>query len=334
MATLSGLLTFAAAAKRTDPSGRAAAIVEILNQTNQILDDVVVKEGNLEIGHQITTRTSIPTPTWTGPNTGISSVVSSTSQDIEPFGMLAAKSDVDIHVANFGGNLQANLLSESKAVLEGMGQEMAGTLISGNQTTAPYEFTGFAPRYATLSGTTGENIVSGGGSGGDNTSIWLVGWGDRKVYMGYPKGSKAGLEQMNRGIVEVTATAGADATGATLPMYRTYFYWKTGLVVEDWRYISRGANIDVSALRAKSSAADLFDLMIRMTHRIPNLEACSPRFYMNRTVLEQLDIQRRDDVQTGGGLGEMNVDGKVMRSFRGIPIRVVDQIGLAESAVS
>lgn len=334
MATLSGSMSFSEAAKRTDPTGRAAMIVEILDQMNEITGDAPTKEGNLEIGHQIATRTSIPTPTWVGPNTGISATTSGVGNDIEPIGMLANKSLVDIHVANFGGNLQANLLSESKAVLEGMTQEMAGTLIYGNQTTAPNEFDGFAPRFNSLTGTTGENIISGGGSGSDNTSIWLVGWGDRKVNLIFPKGSSAGLTQMNRGIVDVTATAGSGDTGATYPAYMTYFYWKTGLCVEDWRYVSRGCNIDVSNLRAKSSAADLIEMMIRMTHRIPNLKACSPRFYANRTVIEQLDIQTRDDVQTGGGLTYSNVNGERQLSFRGIPIKVVDQITLAEATIS
>jgi hypothetical protein len=334
MAILSGSMSFAEAAKRTDPSGRAAKIVEILDQSNEITSDAPSMEGNMEIGHQISTRTSIPAPTWIGPNTGISSTSSAVGQDIEPIGLLANKSLVDVHVANFGGNLQANLLSESKAVLEGMAQEMAGTLIYGNQTTAPQEFDGLAPRFNSLTGTTGENIINGGGSDSDNTSIWLVGWGDRKVNLRFPRGSKAGLEQMNRGIVDVTTTAGSGDAGATYPAYMTYFYWRVGLCVEDWRYVSRGCNIDVSSLRAKSSAADLIEMMIRMTHRIPNLKACMPRFYMNRTVLEQLDIQERDDVQTGGGLTFSNVDGERKIAFRGIPIRTVDQITLAEATIS
>lgn len=334
MAVLSGTMTFAEAAKRTDPTQRAAQIVEILDQTNEITSDAPVKEGNLEIGHQIATRLSIPAPTWIGPNTGIASTTSTVGQDIEPIGMLSNKSLVDIHVANFGGNLQANLLSESRAILEGMAQEMAATLIYGNQGTAVYEFDGLAPRFNSLSGTTGENIINGGGSDSDNTSIWLVGWGDRKVNLIYPKGSKAGLEQMNRGIVDVAVAAGAGSASTTYPAYMTYFYWKTGLCVEDWRYISRGCNIDVSSLRAKSSAADLYDMMIRMTHRIPNLKACMPRFYANRTVIEQLDIQTRDDVQTGGQLKYADVAGERVLSFRGIPIRTVDQITLAEATIS
>ena len=47
-----------------------------------------------------------------------------------------------------------------------------------------------------------------------------------------------------------------------------------------------------------------------------------------------LDIQRMDAVKAGGGLTYENVDGKVVPHFRGIPIKLVDQLLETESAVS
>jgi hypothetical protein len=334
MATLSGTLTLADVAKRLDPAGKAQSIGEILNQANDILDDVPWVEGNLISGHQFTQRTSLPTPTWVTINSGITPTVSTTDQQVESVGILGAVSEVAKEVAEHGGQLQNTLMSESTAQIEGMGQEYAGTLMYGNVTTAPTEFHGFAPRYNSTSGTTGQNIVSGAGAQSDNSSIWLVGWGKGKVYGIYPKGSKAGLEQINRGLQTIETTAGVGGAGARMLAYQIFYYWKCGLSVEDWRYVVRGANIDISALIAKSSAADLFDMMIKMIHRIPNLRNCTPRFYMNRTCLEMLDIQARDDVQTGGQLGYTDVAGMTLRTFRGIPIRLVDQLTEAEATVS
>lgn len=334
MATLSGTLTLADVTKRLDPGGKAQSIGEILNQANDILDDVPMVEGNLISGHQFTQRTSLPVPTWVTINSGITPTVSTTDQQVESVGILGAVSEVAKEVAEHGGQLQSTLLSESVAQIEGMGQEYAGTLMYGNVNSAPTEFHGFAPRYNATTGTTGQNIVTGGGAGSDNSSIWLVGWGKGKVYGIYPKGSKAGLEQINRGLQTIETTAGVGGAGARMLAYQIFYYWKTGLVLEDWRYAVRGCNIDISALVAKSSAADLFDMMIRMIHRIPNLRNCTPRFYMNRTCLEMLDIQARDDVQTGGQLGYADVAGMTLRTFRGIPIRLVDQLTEAEATVA
>lgn len=92
-------------------------------------------------------------------------------------------------------------------------------------------------------------------------------------------------------------------------------------------------NIDISNLVAKSSAADLIELMIKAVHRLPNRMG-KPVFYMNRTVFQMLDIQRRDDIITGGGLVYNEVDGKIVPSFRGIPIKIVDALTETETVVA
>lgn len=334
MATLSGTLSLADVAKRLDPNGKPAMVAELLHQTNSILDDIPWKESNDLAGERITVRTSLPAPTWVSANEGIVPASSTTAQLMEGVGKLAAVSEVAQDVAEFGGNLQENLMLESRAHIESMGQEFVGTLVAGNSATSPNEFTGFYPRYNALTGTISQNVLSGSGASTDNSSILLVGWGIGKVYGIYPKGSQAGLKVTNRGLETIESTAGIGSAGARLLGYRTFFEWKCGLAVADWRYAVRIANIDISNLVAKSSAADLIELMIKAIHRIPNLDACKPVFYMNRSCFEMLHIQCRDDVQLGGQLKMDEVGGRIVRSFLGIPVKLVDQIGEAESAVS
>ena len=48
----------------------------------------------------------------------------------------------------------------------------------------------------------------------------------------------------------------------------------------------------------------------------------------------ELDIQRRDDVVSGGGLTFKNVDGVLEPSFRGIPVRICDSLLETEATVS
>jgi len=334
MATLSGALTIVDIAKRTDPSGQAAVIGELLNQSNPIINDVPWVETNGFSGHEFTVRTSLPTASTVAANEGVAPTNSTTAQNAESTCIIRKVTEIAKDVAEFGGNTDANLMSESTADIEAMGQKFADLLITGNQSTDPTQFTGFYARYAATAGATGQNIILGGGSGSDNSSMLLVGWGKNKVYGIYPRGSKAGLEIDKRGLQTVDTTAGVGSAGGRMLAYQTFFSWKCGLCVQDWRYVVRVPNIDISNLVGESSAAALLKLMIKMTHRIPNLDSCSPVYYVNRTVFEMLDIQARNDVISGGQLKYEMVDGKRITSFRGIPVKLFDRIPENETLVS
>jgi hypothetical protein len=330
MATLSAnALTLADWAKRLDPGGKVPDIVELLSQTNEVLSDMLFMEGNLPTGHRTTVRTSLPTVQWRRLNEGVQPSKSTTAQVDEACGMLEAWSEVDVELAKLNGNTAAFRLSEAHAFIEAMNQEMAGTLFYGNVGTAPQEFTGFAPRYASSSGANGQNVILGGAAGGqtDCSSIYLICWGSNTIHGIFPKGSKAGLSHVDHGEVTVETTAGV--AGTRMRAYQDQWTWKTGLAVRDWRYAVRIANIDIS-----SNNADYIDLMTQAYHRIPSLGMGKCAFYLNRTLRQRLDLLRRADVAAGGGLSYDNVDGKVVPSFRGIPIRVVDALSEGESAIS
>lgn len=334
MATLaSNALTLADWAKRVDPDGKVPSIVELLGQSNEILLDMLWMEGNLPTGHRTSVRTGLPTPAWRLLNNGVQPSKSTTAQIDEACGMLEAYSEVDKDLAELNGNVAAFRLSEAQAFLEAMNQEFASTLIYGNSGTAPEEFTGFAARYSAISGAAnGQNVISGGGTGSDNSSIYLVCWGAQTVHGIFPKGSKAGLVHEDLGLTTVEAAAGI--AGSRLRAYLDHWQWKCGLALKDWRYAVRIPNIDISNLVAKSSAADLPELMIKALHRIPNLGMGKCAFYMNRSCFQMLDIQRRDDVISGGQLSYDVVDGKRVPMFRGIPVRIVDALLENEAVVS
>ena len=325
MAILSAnCLTLADWAKRLDPDGKVPTIVELLSQTNEILADQLFMEGNLPTGNRCTIRTGLPDVYWRLLNQGVPPSKSQTAQVDENCGSLEAWSEVDKELAELAGNTAAFRLSEAQAFIESMNQEMASTLFYGNAGLAPEQFTGLAVRYSSKSAANGQNIVDGGGTGGDNSSIWLVTWGGQSTYGIFPKGSKAGLTHEDLGLETIETTAGI--AGNRMRGYRDRFCWKNGLVVKDWRYNVRIPNLDISNLVAKSSAADLIELMIKAVHRVPNLRAGRPVFYMNRTVFQMLDIQRRDDVVAGGGLSYQTVDGVITPMFRGIPVRTCDSL--------
>jgi len=328
----SNVLTLVDWAKRLDPDGRTATVAELLAQTNEMLTDMLWMEGNLPTGHRTTVRTGLPTAAWRLLNQGTQPTKSRTAQIDEQTGILEDWSEVDIDLVMLNGNTAEFRLSEAVAHTEAMNQEMQQTFFFGNSTIDPEEFTGFSPRYSDTTADIGQNIILGGGSGSDNASIWLVVWGPNTVFGIFPKGTRAGLVHEDLGIETVETTAGI--AGNRMRAYRDRFQWKAGLAVKDWRYAVRIANIDISALVSQVSAADLVELMIQAIHRIPNMALGRPSFYMNRTVFEFLDIQRRNDVISGGGLKFENVDGRVIGFFRGIPIRKVDQLIETEATVS
>lgn len=324
--------TIADIAKRLDPDGKIAAIIELLAQTNGVLDDMLWKEGNLITGHRTTVRTGLPTVAWRLLNQGVTPSKSRTAQIDEQCGMLEAWSEIDVELAALNGNDKNFRLSEGFAFIEAMNQEMAQTLFYGNAGVAPEEFTGLSIRYSSSTANSGQNVIKAGGAGSDNSSIWLVAWGENTVHGIYPKGSQAGL--MHKDLGEETAETTAGIGGTRMRVLRDLWTWKAGIALRDWRYVVRICNIDISNLTTESSAANITKLMIRAIHRLPNMKLGRPVFYVNRTVAEMLDIQRLNNVGSGGGLTFENVDGKLIPTFRGIPIRTVDALLETEATVS
>ena len=84
MATLGNqALTYADWAKRLDDGYKVARIIEILSQTNEILEDMMVVEGNLPTGHKTTVRTGLPQATWRLLNQGVPNAKSTTAQIVD-----------------------------------------------------------------------------------------------------------------------------------------------------------------------------------------------------------------------------------------------------------
>ena len=336
MATVVGatVATLLDIAKRMDPDGSIASIAELLTQTNEMLLDMPFREGNLPTGDMVTIRTGLPAVAWRLLNKGVVPSKSTTAQITEQCGLLEAWSEVDPEVANLNGNVGAFRLSEAMAFIEAMNQEMASVFWYGNSGINPEKFTGLSPRFSSSSAGNGQNVIKAGATGADNTSVWLVGWGENTVSGIYPKGSVAGLQHYDYGEQTVQSASTGGIGTERMRALQERFVWKCGIRVKDWRYIVRICNIDVSNLVSESSAADIWKQLTFAVARIPNMAACRPVIYMNRTVYEMFTIQRREAVQTGGQLKYEVVDGQWIPYFQGIPIRRSDQILLTETLVS
>ena len=331
-------LTLADWAKRTHPDGSIGDIAELLSQTNEVLEDCVWKEGNLPTGERVVIRTGLPTTYYRALNAGIPSSKSTTAQVDEACAIIEARSEIDVDLAKLNGNTNQFRLSEDMGFIESMNQTFVSGLFNGNTATDPKQFLGFSQRYNSAASSVGNaaNVLSAGGSS-TLGSIYLVGWSDRTVYCPFPKGSNAGLMKEDLGIQTIF-----DGTNR-MQAYVSRFQWKPGLCVKDWRYVVRICNIDTSALyttasgtQATPAATNIIKLMSRALDRIPSFGGIKPCFYMNRTMYSGLRIQALDRTQ-----GVLDIEkgqsqfGTPMQwlTFMGVPIRKVDALGVAETAV-
>src|SRR5437870_5594482 len=328
MATLGAVaLTYADWAKRMEDGYRVASIIELLSQTNEILDDILVMEGNLPTGHKTTVRTGLPQATWRLLNAGVPNAKSTTAQITDTCGNLETYAVIDKDIADLNGNTAEFRLSAVRAFLEGMSQQVAATFIYGNQFVNPERFTGLAPRYSTLTTSnsqTANNVLSGGGAASTNTSLWITTWGSDTLHGIFPKGKITGLQHKDMGEWPVS-----DANGNTYQAYRDHFKWELGLVGRDWRYGFRIANIDVTQLTGVS-AANLINLIVRGLYRFPTQpsgvaavqSSDSPEvranmgrtvLYCNRVIRTYLDLQAMNKTNVLLQLREF--DGKVVTTF-------------------
>lgn len=332
MATLANKVTLLDVARTLDPDGGTAAIAELLSQENEMLMDMPWFEGNLPTGHRTTVRTGLPDVIFRKLNAGVPPSKAITAQLDEACAILEARSEIDKDLAMLNGNTSAYRLTQAKAFIEAMNQKMQNQVIYGDKLT-PEGFVGLAPRFddvpTTSPGAENKvNVIDAGGTGTDNTSIWLVGWGPTSIHGIYPKGSQAGLVHNDLGEGDAF-----DANNNRFRAFMDQYQWKCGIAVPDWRYVVRIANIDVSDLtKNAASGADVIDLMTQAQELIHSLTGVTPAYYCNRTVRSFLRRQTVNKVAASTLMYD-NVDGKPALMFGEVPVRRVDAIINAEARV-
>ena len=318
-----------------DPQGNIGALIEVLHETNEILEDMAVIEGNEVTSHLMNVRTGLPPVTWRRLYEGIDPGKGGRKQVRETTGWMEAYNEIDAKLAELNGNVNAFRLQEAQGQIEAMSQDMAKRIFYGNPADDARHIMGLSPRYNTVNTNNAENarnLIDGGGTGSDNRSIWLVSWGPMGTFTFTPKGSPAGLVMEDKGKVTSETLGG---TGKRLEIYRMRFEWSAGLGVADWRYNVRIPNVDVSNLNedATGSSANLPVLMARAIRKIPRRAVMRMAFYMADDVLDKLGPQLSAAVREST-LTMENVGGKIVTRFQGIPIRQVDQLAVDEARVT
>lgn len=311
-------------------------VVNLLAQQNPILEDAPMFECNKGTFHETTVLTGLPAVTWGRLYKGVpaSKGTHQTVKDTTGFVNSAAQVDrrfVDIYEK--AADKASVRLDMAAQHLEAMSQETARAIIYHDTALDPDKPMGLAPRFNSFSAENGKQIIDGGGSGNDLTSIWMVTWAKNSCHLIYPKGHKAGVERKDMGLIPVQ-----DGNGDTYFAYREEFAHHFGLSVRNWQYVARVANIDVASLEVDASAgANLINLMTEMyyAHKGRRSNMGKTCIYMNTTLVKYLDYQARlvKDTNLFLTFDKYGPNAKEVLSFRGIPIRETDAILNTEDEV-
>lgn len=331
MATIgNSYLSLADLRKQQNKNDEVADIIEIMAQQNDMIADAPTFEANEGNSHLTTIRAGLPTPTWRKLYQGVQPTKGTTTQVKDTTGFMEDWSEIDAKLVEKAKNPQKFRMNEGRSHIMGIAHELAATLVYGDTATDPEKFTGLAPRFSDPNADNGAQLINGGGTGSDNTSVWFVTWGEQTCHMIYPEGSPLGIRREDFG--EETKE---NSDGSLYRVFREKFGMDVGLSVRDWRAISRVCNIDVSALTADAATgADLIDLMIDAYYQLDNPGMANGNcvIYAGRTVAKFLHKQAMNKTNVELSLDEYA--GKKIPMFLGHPIRRMDAILETEAAIS
>ncbi|WP_270420729.1 major capsid protein [Acidaminococcus massiliensis] len=311
--------------KRLGADNAFQPIIEILKQSNPILEDMPFAEGDLPIGNKTTIRTSLPSPSIRRANRGTAPTKSDVKQVIDQCMYLEDRSCVDTLLLKGKPNPEAYRAAEDDAHVEGMGQYVAKVFMYGDLTDPAYSdtFNGLLVRYPVEEGdkgTRGYQVISAGtkNTKGHNTSAVIVDWGDRKVTGIYPKGMTAGLNTKDLGESDVY-----DSDGNPFRAVQTLYSWQVGLAVQNVRSVAAIRNIDVDALTAFTAdqEAKFMNKIIFAKNRIQLPK--SPIMYVGDTLYSYLEtfLLNKNNVHV---TREMRENEPPLLRFSGIPVKKMD----------
>lgn len=326
-------------AKRSK-DGVMLPVVEALQQRNGLLQSMVWKQGNTDTGHEVAARNSLPSVSWVRYNDGVLPSKSTVDTYTERTGILEGLSSIDKRVAQLNGNEAAYRASEDDSFLAQMANTLESAFFYESTLVNPERILGLQPRLNSTTSKYGGQIIKADASpvGSDQTSIWLVGWGERTVYGITPRGQPTGLEMEDKGEVRDKDTT----TGAVKFKYETLFRWRCGLCVEDYRFLVRIANIDTGQLTVDAATgADLVRAMVKAYWQIFDPRQVRLAWYCNRTVgsfLHQQALSKTYNstlsIEPAPMIGSNGLFGQPIVKALGFPIYISDAITNTEAIVT
>lgn len=333
----SDALTLSDLRKRLNPDGTVAFVIEALEKSNPILQDILWMEGNLKTGNVTTVRSMVPTPSIRMINKGVVRGKSKTKQVQDTCMILEDRSVVDIELLALQKDKERFRASEDAAFVQGFSNYVAEQTFYGDTAANPGTFNGISIRYNEYAGASSAfgdpsyQVLSAGTPGSNtNTTAFFIGWGAKCTVGIYPEGTMAGLKMRDLGEMTVH-----DADGLEYQGVATLFNWKCGLAVQNVRANALLRNINVSAFDSMTSAQKLalMNQLTKTKNRIQNLESGDKKvvLYVSPALYDFCECYLND--KTNVFVTQQTLmNGTPTLYFKGIPVRKCDSISETESA--
>lgn len=317
-----------------------AKVIEMLHRLSPFVQDAIATPCNSGTSHMHSIRTGLPAVVWGRIYQGIPQSKSARAQVKDTTGFVEGLSTVDKRLLDISPNAAATRLAEAKSFLESLTQAAETAAFYANSNINPEQPMGLATRYSKLSGgQASSQVISAGGSGSDNTSAWFVTHAEDATTLIYPQGTKAGITREDKGEQRVT-----DTNGNAYYVMEELFRWHFGVAVRDWRTNARVCNIDVSDLQA--GTVDIYKFLRKAYHKLhqvrfaqdmkdPNAASIGRTvLYVNSDLYEAMDAMQTSTTNTALRLTPMDLEGREVMTYRGIPIRKTDALLNTETVVS
>ena len=336
-------LTLAELVRREDPDGSLADIVDVLSQTNAIVQDATWIPCNDGSSHQHTRTVTEPTGAERMFGQGVTREAGVTEVVNEPTTLLAGFSEPDADLLRQSPEgWRAARAKEDAFFINGLTKTHVSRIFDGNRTTNPLQVNGINNRsdYNALSSDYVYDNAAGNASATANkTSIYIFQYGFKKVNLIYPRNmanSENGgspIKMRDFGEVLVLDPLNTSNT-AKYPAMQSWFQVAFGIDIADPRMVKRVCNISTSNIDGVDDFSFDEELLIDAFNDLED-GGLGAVIYCNRTIKAQM--MKRANEKGNAFIAAEEGEGpfaKPVLRFWGIPVREVAQITNTQSTVS
>lgn len=317
--------------------GAEADVINVMAQSNVMLEDMPFVESNMTTGNKTLQVTAIPEPSARRINRGITLTKAGRRPIVDTLTMLEARSSIDVKLIDEVPNGKQLRKEEEDLHVEGFQNKVQTLFLYGDSVQNEDEFDGFLTRYNTFGGdkgTYGHNTINAGGSTANKqTSAVLVAWDQKRVAGLFPMASNAGVKIEDRGKQRIT-----DDKGRVYDAYETVIDWSMGLTIKDPNYAAVIRNIDVSKLTTMTAAQkkEMIFKMLDAANKIPKNASAVSRmvWYVSESFYDFITRCVNDIEIVNIQMPELK-DGKYQPlAIGGIPVKKVDAISETEPVIA
>ena len=325
-------------AKRSADGRTILPVLEVMDKlgAEDFLKDVPFFPANQGLKHRTIRNTSRPSSTRRAFYAGVGSLIMTTQVIWENVILFEQRREIEEDELNTIDNPDEVRRTEDEAKIQGIIEDVVKAIFTDARTSGSLYFDGLIARSGTLNypGHTSSNLPYVWNNGGSSNlcSLWVAEWGPKACFGLYPsgnavRGARLGILAKNKGLEPKLDT---DDTTKTYYSDVAQFKMWAGLAIADDRKFFRVANIS----RDKTSAYALNDDLLIEALNHARIDRGRARIYCNPYVATQIDIKAKDKLNVNWSTAE--VFGKPIRTFQGLPVRVLDDTILtaSESAVA